>query len=143
MTESPRMHATWSVLFVLAGCMIEQPVRADDSATAQAALAAVARRIDAFNAHDTEAYLRAHHADVQIYEYPDRKVGEGRSHLERIFGPMLHAGVGRVVVNEQFVLANTVVSDETLTLGGAPTHVIVIYTVEDDLIVAYRLIEPE
>ena len=43
----------------------------------------------------------------------------------------------------KFELENTVVSDEMLTLGGTPTNITVVYTILDDVITSFRLIEPE
>lgn len=102
----------------------------------------VAQRIDAFNNHDIDAYLSAHAEDVRIYEYPDRLIGNGRSHLQRIFGPQFAHGIGSVIVNDQQVIADYVVSNESLTLGSNTEHLIVIYTIIDGKIAELRLIEP-
>lgn len=113
-----------------------------NTAVERAALAAVARRIDSYNRHDVEAYLAAHHEKVQIYEYPDKVAGRGRSHLRRIFAPLLERGIGSVRVRNQTVIANTVISEEYVAYGGnGEQHVVALYTVEDDLITSYRLIE--
>lgn len=106
------------------------------------ALAVVAKRIDGYNNHKLADYLAAHHEDLEIYEYPDKPVGRGRSHLEMIFGPLLEQGIGKIVVKHQTAIANTVVSEEYVGYGGPGLqHIVVIYTVEDGLITTVRLVE--
>lgn len=110
--------------------------------TERAALAAVAKRIDGFNSYNLAAYLAAHQENVRIYEYPDKAIGDGRSHLKRIFGPLLEQGIGRIDVQKQVAIANTVVSEENISYGGDEVrHIVAIYTVHDGLISSYRLIE--
>ena len=103
-------------------------------------MSAVRRRIDAFNRHDLAAYLAAHHEDVRIYRYPDRLLGEGRSHLRRIFGPTLNSKVGRVEIRGQFVVNDTVVSNEHLYLKGRSERLIAIYRIVQGKIQSVRLI---
>lgn len=107
----------------------------------QAALDVVARRIAAYNAHDIDAYLATHAELVQIYEYPDDRIGEGRNHLKRIFEPQFARGAGRIEVRGQFVLGNIVVSRESATVDNKTEQLITIYQVENQQIVSYRLIE--
>ncbi len=136
----------WLVVVAIAIVNSVQQVRADGldmSKTERLALDAVARRIDAFNKHDTDAYLLAHDLDVMVFEYPNKKLGEGRSHLKRLFGPLLDNGIGSVDVVDQFVVDSTVVSSEIVSFGGTPKHIIAVYTVEDNLISSFRLIESE
>ena len=109
----------------------------------QAALAAVARRTAAYNAHDIEAFLATYHEDLRVYEYPHRFLGEGTDRMRDIFGPQFAANDGTIVVHSRHALENVVVSDETVTFLGKTEHNIGIYTIEDGLIVEVRLIEPE
>lgn len=108
------------------------------------ALAAVARRIDGYNRHDLAAYLAAHALNLEIYEYPNTSIGTGRSHLKKIFGPLLEQGIGHVVVNYQTAVGNRVVSDEHVSYGGPGLqHIVAIYTVENGMIASVRLVEYE
>jgi hypothetical protein len=110
-------------------------------ATEEGALRAVARRIDAFNAHDIDAYIEAHAENLAIYDYPDRQIASQREHLRRIFGPELARGEGSVEVRGQWVLGNVVVSEEYLRRINRTEHLIIVYTVENGLISQYRLIQ--
>ncbi len=113
----------------------------DRSAREAAALKVVAKRNDAVNANDIEAFLAAYHPDFRIYQYPDRFLGEGTARMRDIFGPLFAAGEAAVSVHGQMVLDHTVVSRETLVLNGMPEDLISIYTVDNGLISEVRLIE--
>lgn len=113
---------------------------AEPAPTASTAVSVVKQRIDAFNAGNLEGYLKAHHPEVKIYRYPDRLLGTGRDHLERIFGEAIESKSAKVEVIDQWVLNDVVVSRERLTLAGASEEVISLYSVDGDTIRAYRQI---
>ena len=107
------------------------------------ALDVVALRIAAYNSHDIDSFLAAHAEQVQIYEYPDKKIGEGRAHLRRIFEPQFAEGLGSVDVKGQFVVGNNVASHEVVTVDGRIENLVIIYTVENGEITSYRLLESD
>ncbi len=111
------------------------------SAVEQAALDKVAQRIAGYNSHDIDAFLAAHAEEVQIYEYPDRKIGVGREHLQRIFGPQFALGQGHVEVQQQIAIGNRVISYEYATIDQEVERLVVVYTVENGEITSFRLIE--
>jgi hypothetical protein len=106
------------------------------------ALQVIARRTNAYNDHDIEAFLATYDENVRIYEYPDKLLGEGTERMRRIFGPQFAENDGLINVHAAHGLENTVVSDETVTFYGNTEHNIGIYTVRDGLILEVRLIEP-
>jgi hypothetical protein len=106
------------------------------------ALSVIARRTNAYNDHDIEAFLATYDENVRIYEYPDKLLGEGTERMRRIFGPQFAENDGLIIVHAAHGLENTVVSDETVSFYGNSEHNIGIYTVRDGLIVEVRLIEP-
>ena len=116
-----------TVLTILAVLLSQLPanVHADDAgvntdttASEKAVMTVVAKRIDGYNNHDVNAYLAAHDEYLEIYEYPDKSIGNGRSHLNKIFRPMLEQGIGKIIVKHQTVIGNTVVSEEYVGFGG-------------------------
>jgi len=108
-----------------------------------AVLNVVALRIAAYNAHNIESFVTAHAENVQIYEFPEKKIGEGRAHLKRIFGPQFARGAGLIQVKGQFVIGDKVVSQELVTIDNVTERIIAIYTVENGVINSVRLIESE
>ena len=112
------------------------------SVTEREAIDVVARRTNAYNDHDIEAFLATYDEQVRIYQYPDKFLGEGTDRMRRIFGPQFAENDGLIAVHSQHALEHTVVSDETVTFYGNTEHNIGIYTIRDGLIVEVRLIEP-
>ena len=107
----------------------------------QKALDIVAQRISGYNSHDIEVFLAAHAEQVQIYEFPERKIGVGRAHLKRIFAPQFELGKGHVEVLGQFAIGNRVVSHEYVTVDRIVERLVTVYTVEKGVITSFRLIE--
>lgn len=106
--------------------------------------AAVDQRIRAFNSHQLETYLAAHSKDVAIFEFPDERIGTGRAHLKKIFGPQLEQKLGSIVVEHQVVIGERVVSQELVDFGfGEPERLVAIYTVEGGEITTIHLVEKD
>ncbi|MEL6868879.1 MAG: nuclear transport factor 2 family protein [Pseudomonadota bacterium] len=118
----------------------ENAVAASDAADKQA-LAAVGKRIAGYNAHDLHAFLAAHAEQVAIYEYPDKRIGTGREHLEFVFADQFASSQGHIDVLHQIVVGNRVISHEHITIGARVEQLVVVYTVDQGLITAFRLIE--
>lgn len=107
-------------------------------------VSAVIARIAAFNNHDIDSYLLAHHKDVEIYEFPEEPIGKGRAHLKNIFGPMLEQEMGNITVVHQTVVGNRVISAEQVSYGPTQEELLVaIYTVENGLIKSIHLVEQD
>ena len=125
----------------MVGCSGARQARVEG--TLSAVVSAVERRVGAFNRHALSDYLQAHTPQVQIYEYPDRLLGTGRSHLRKIFGPAIEAKDCRIDVQRRIEFGQVVVSDEVLTIGNRDERLIAIYTVVDGKIGEIRLIEED
>ncbi len=132
-------RGTMTVVLLLITCGF---VKADGADAGKSVLAPVTKRIQSFNDHDLESYLAAHEENVQIFEFPDRPIGVGRSHLRRIFGPLMEQGIGSIKVIHQVSIDNRVVSEEQLSYGGGDSESIVaIYTINRGLITSIYLVE--
>ena len=119
----------------------ESEVVVSPNSEEQKALDIVAQRISGYNSHDIEVFLAAHAEQVQIYEFPERKIGVGRAHLKRIFAPQFELGKGHVEVLGQFAIGNRVVSHEYITVDRIAERLVIVYTVEQGVITSFRLIE--
>jgi hypothetical protein len=111
------------------------------TSTEQAALDVVNRRIAAYNAHDIDAFIATYDENIRIIVYPERVLGTGRERMRGIFGPQFAKGEGKIIVEGQHVLENTVVSAEDITIGARNDRNIAIYTIRNGLIAEVRLIE--
>ena len=136
----PKYRASTILTALMLTCCFAQ---ADQHSTEGSLPDAVKKRIHAFNNHDLNGYLAAHHENVKIYEFPDRSVGVGHAHLKRIFGYLLERGIGKIEVRYQVTIDNKVISEEHISFGAKDAETIVaIYTVEDNLITSVYLVEP-
>ena len=142
-----KMLALALVVFTLAAPLVaDAQSKVTDSAQPRSlveldALNVIAVRIAAYNAHTIDAFLAAHSEQVEIYVYPDKRIGVGHDHLTFIFESQFERGAGLIQVKEQFALGNRVVSHEIVTVEAKTEYLVAIYTVEDGVITSYRLIE--
>ncbi len=98
----------------------------------------VGRQLDAYNAHDIDAFMACWADDAQYFSFPDTLLAQGAQqirerHLARFQEPNLHGKlIGRMAVG------NMVVDQEIVTRtfpdGTGTVEVIAIYEVEGGLI---------
>lgn len=97
----------------------------------------VQRQLEAYNAHDIDAFVACFASDIRIFRMPSaaptlRGIKALREHYakHRFNIPGLHA-----VVLQRMSMGNKVVDHERVTgLGDHPVEVAVVYEVEDGLI---------
>ncbi|MEO0575300.1 MAG: nuclear transport factor 2 family protein [Pseudomonadota bacterium] len=139
------MHHLTALLLLTAALTVASAADEDDSLnstdTEQQMIAAVTRRIDGYNAHDLDAFLEAHAHDVDIIEYPDKRIGVGRAHLAFVFADQFDRNEGHINVLHQIVIGNRVISHEHITTASRIEELVIVYTVEQGLITSFRLIE--
>lgn len=97
----------------------------------------VQAQLDAYNAHDVEAFAATYGPDIRIYEHPGQLKMEGIERLRDSYGrlfasvPALRASVGTRIVQGAFVIDH-----ETVTglANGGRMSAVAIYEVRDGLI---------
>ena len=101
--------------------------------------AVVQRQLEAYNAHDIEAFVATYADDVQLFELPDKVLMRGSAELreryaERFRDTRLHADI----VN-RIALGDTVIDHERVRLtfpqGPGTVEAIAIYQVRDGKII--------
>lgn len=107
---------------------------------AREALAVVARRIAALNAHDWPGFLAAYAEDVRLYDYPARELGSGHVHLERIFAKRFERGDVQVEGVHRQAIGRRVITREILRTSERIETYVAIYSVRDGLIREVRFI---
>ena len=103
--------------------------------SAEAVEAIVQHQLEAYNARDINAFLKAFSQDVKVYNYPNSLMTEGRNAMrpnyEGFFKntPDLHCKI-----LERIVIGNKVIDHEHVTVNGNTFKAVAIYEVEDGLI---------
>jgi len=101
--------------------------------------AVVQRQLDAYNAHDINAFLATYSADAQLFEHPSKLLASGLAQLReryiaRFKEPNLHA-----VIAKRIVMGNVVIDHEKVTRtfpeGTGKLEAVAIYEVQNGKIV--------
>lgn len=129
---------------LLVGC---QPRSAERDAKEESAevetrspLEVVNLRMQAYNAHDLDAFLSTYSEKVEIFTYPDKSLGKGKKHIKSLFEDMFREGSVRVDIHHQITKDSYVVNHETVVSGDKKTEYVSIYEVRKGLIRSVRFV---
>lgn len=95
------------------------------------------RQLDAYNAHDLDAFAACYADDIRVYRMPSTEptlqgITAFRDHYAR---QRFNLPALRAEVLQRISMGNTVVDHERVTgLGDSPIEVVVVYRVEGDRI---------
>ncbi|HEY6527134.1 MAG TPA: nuclear transport factor 2 family protein [Cellvibrionaceae bacterium] len=104
-------------------------------------IAIVNARMDAYNKHDINAFLKLYSNDIQIFTFPNIALGaKGKDHLRGIFEPMFKEGNVGVKIHRQIVQGRYVINDETVSYGGKDQKYVSIYEVQQSLITSVQFV---
>jgi hypothetical protein len=97
----------------------------------------VQRQVNAYNAHDLDAFVGTYHVGVVLYAFPDKVIGSGTEHIRASYGrlfqnaPKLH-----VEIRKRITVGSHIIDEERVT--GTPNaqvlEALAIYEVNDGLI---------
>jgi hypothetical protein len=95
----------------------------------------VQRQLDAYNAHDVEAFLSCYASDVVVRHGDGRVLMTGHDEMRTDYGSLFvqQPEVRAVVVN-RLQAGAWVVDEEVVAMGDRELHAVVGYRVEGDLI---------
>ncbi len=92
----------------------------------------VQRQVNAYNAHDVNAFLSFYADDATLYNFPDQQIAKGKEAMRKMYGflekmPGLH-----VTVSNRIVRNNVIIDHEILTTATDKTgrNAVAIYVVE-------------
>ena len=98
-------------------------------------------RMKAYNEHNLPLFLETYAPDVQIYDYPDKPLGQkGHEHLRGIFEPLFKDNAVSVKIESQIEQGRYVVNHETVMQHGQKTKYVSIYEVVGGLIQSVRFL---
>lgn len=98
-------------------------------------------RMTAHNEHNLDAFLALYSDNIQIYDYPDKKIGrKGKAHLKSIFEPLFSTAAVSVEIHHQIEQGRYVINEETVIRQGGTFRYVSIYEVQGDLITSVRFV---
>ena len=104
------------------------------------ALQIVNRRMDFYNQHDFDEFIKLYADDVKIYTYPDKLLGIGKENITSIFKPKFSGRSIQVEIISQMNNGSHVINHELVTEEASETKYVSIYEVRDGLITSVRFV---
>jgi hypothetical protein len=107
----------------------------------QTPLSVVNSRMDSYNRHDLNSFLKSYAEDIQVFTYPNIPLGtKGKDHLRSIFEPMFKEANVSVKIVHQISQGRYVINHEVVSYGGKEQKYVSIYEVENGLIKTVQFI---
>jgi hypothetical protein len=128
---------SYCVLFICTLCLTETLFAEESKPTP---LDVVKKRMSALNDHNLEAFLSTYAEDVAVFVYPDRPLGEGKSHIRKIFSPMIRKREVHVEIGKTMTADSYVVVEMSTSFGDIAEPSVAIYEVRDGLIRSVRFL---
>ena len=97
-------------------------------------LEVVNKRMNYFNEHNYDEFIKLYNTNVKVYTYPDRLMGTGSDRLASIFKSDFENKLVSVNIVSQMENGPYVINHEIVTNDGKETKYISIYKVEKGLI---------
>ena len=104
------------------------------------ALEVVNKRMDFYNQHNFEEFIKLYANDVKIYTYPEQLLGTGTDNITSIFKPKFAKKAIQVEIMNQMNNGSHVINHEIVTEDGIDTKYVSIYEVENGLIKSVRFV---
>lgn len=93
------------------------------------------KQLEAYNAHNIDAFVEPYADDVEIYGFPDKLLYKGKETMRKDYGeffkntPKLHCEL-----KNRIVQGNTVIDKEYITGAGKTFEAVAIYQIENNKI---------
>ena len=104
------------------------------------ALEIVNKRMDLYNQHNFEDFIKLYADDVKIYTYPDKLLGTGTENITSIFKPKFASKSIQVKIVSQLNNGNHVINHEIVKENEIETKYISIYEIRNGLIASIRFV---
>jgi len=100
----------------------------------------VNKRMEFYNQHNFEEFIKLYADDVKIYTYPDKLLGTGTENITSIFKPKFAVKSIYVKIVSQMNNGSHVINHEIVMEDGKETKYVSIYEVRDGLITSVRFV---
>lgn len=130
------------ILTFLVGCNSDKsnPKHQQTQDSKQTALSIVNQRMDLYNQHNFEDFIKLYADDVKIYTYPEKLLGTGTDNITSIFKPKFAEKAIQVKIISQMNNGKHVINHEIVTENGKDTKYVSIYEVDNGLIKSVRFV---
>lgn len=128
------------ILLVITRCEVETKKTVLESKSTEqyesnlTPLEVVNKRMDFFNQHNYDEFIKLYNTNVTVYTYPDQLMGGGSDRLASIFKTDFQNKSVSVKIVNQMDNGSYVINHEIVTNNGKETKYISIYKVEKGLI---------
>jgi len=106
----------------------------------QSALEIVNKRMEYYNQHNFDEFIKLYAPDIKVYTYPDKLLGDGVENIVSIFKPKFEAKSISVEIVSQIENGSHVINHEIVKEESKVTKYVSIYQVEDGLIKSVRFV---
>ncbi|WP_438424086.1 hypothetical protein [Aquimarina macrocephali] len=133
-------------LFIVASCKENTQGTSNDTSTTKqnysnlTPLEVVNKRMNYFNEHNYDEFIKLYNTDVKVYTYPDNLMGTGSDRLASIFKSDFESKSVAVKIVNQMDNGPYVINHEIVSNNGKKTKYISIYKVEKGLISAVSFV---
>ena len=115
--------------------------------------AVVQAQLDAYNAHDVDAFVATYAEDIQLFEHPAKLLAAGHAQLRERYAPRFKDSLLHAVVVKRIVMGSIVIDEEkvvrTFPEGAGTLRAVAIYEVQAGkiakawLILGSRVLDPK
>lgn len=93
------------------------------------------KQLEAYNAHNINAFLEPYADDVEIYLFPNKLLYKGKDAMRKEYGEFFkNASKLHCELKNRIVQGNTVIDKEYITGAGEPFEAVAIYQIENNKI---------
>ena len=125
----------WKRLFALVAWSIVPASVAVATPPAATPESIVQAQLDAYNAHDVNAFLATYSDDVELFEHPGKLLAKGLGQMRERYALRFKEANLHAVITKRIVMGNVVVDHEkiarTFPEGTGVSEAVAIYQVQD------------
>ena len=111
-----------------------------ETKTERTPLQIVNSRMELYNQHNFEEFIKLYALDIKVYTYPDKLLGDGIDNIISIFKPKFAAKSVSVQILDQIENGSHVINHEIVTENGMKTKYVSIYHISNGFIKSVRFV---
>lgn len=105
-------------------------------------LALVQRQLNAYNAHNLDAFLEPYAEDIELYNFPGKLLAKGKEQMRKMYDWMKQVPALHCEITNRIIQGNTIIDNEKVTgFGDKPLEAVAIYNIENGKIRRVYFIE--